>query len=116
MDDSWKEAYDERLSGWKAENAARREQSERTRGEWEKRSGDSTYSFTNATAGSSMASSFVDARDLVGGEGEGGKGVEALDVRYFTHNTSHKFTNWITAGPLFVCSQTASKPPQLWRG
>jgi hypothetical protein len=85
MDDSWKEHYDERLGTWKAENAARREQSERTRGEWEQRrlSGeDSTYSFANpsGTAGSSIASSFVDARDLVGGEGEGGQGVHALDV------------------------------------
>ncbi|KIM33462.1 hypothetical protein M408DRAFT_154727 [Serendipita vermifera MAFF 305830] len=79
MDDSWKGAYEERLAEWKAENAVRREQSEKTRGEWEKRSGDATYSFANPTAGSSMASSFVDARDLVAGEGEGGHGVQALD-------------------------------------
>ena len=83
MDDSWKEAYDERLGIWKAENAARREQSERTRREWEQRSlkgEDSSYSFASPSGavGSSIASGFVDARDLVGGDGA--QGIHALDV------------------------------------
>jgi hypothetical protein len=83
MDDSWKQEYDERLGTWKAENASRREQSERTRSEWEQRSlkgEDSTYSFANpsGTAGSSIASSFVDAKGLVGGDST--QGVHAVDV------------------------------------
>lgn len=84
MDDSWKEAYDERLSGWKAENAVRREQSEKTRHDWEKRRSlepPSKQPFPNVEA-SSIASSYVDARDLVSGEHEGGHGREALDVGY----------------------------------
>jgi hypothetical protein len=84
MDDSWKQTYDERLNSWKAENAARREQSEKTRQEWEKRRSQdldaSSYSMPPSAAHSSMASSFVDARDLVAGEGEGGHGTRALDV------------------------------------
>ncbi|PVF98071.1 hypothetical protein CPB86DRAFT_392705 [Serendipita vermifera] len=83
MDDSWKRAYDERLKEWKADNAARREQSEKTRGEWEKRRSqdlEASYSMPPSAAHSSMASSFVDARDLVTGEGEGGHGTRALDV------------------------------------
>ncbi|CAG8719400.1 14290_t:CDS:2, partial [Acaulospora colombiana] len=82
MDDSWKHAYDERLKEWKADNAARREQSEKTRGEWEKRRSqdlEASYSMPPSAAHSSMASSFVDARDLVAGEGEGGHGTRALD-------------------------------------
>ncbi|KAG8829151.1 hypothetical protein FRC17_007052 [Serendipita sp. 399] len=82
-DESWKKEYDERLSHWKAENAARREQSEKTRGEWEQRRSSKEYDagsyVTPSVATSSMASSFVDARDLVSGEGEGGHGREALD-------------------------------------
>ncbi|KAG8831811.1 hypothetical protein FRC20_008069, partial [Serendipita sp. 405] len=82
-DDSWKKEYDERLHHWKAENAARREQSEKTRTEWEQRRSSKDFEGTYVTpsvATSSMASSYVDARDLVSGEGEGGHGKEALDV------------------------------------
>lgn len=82
MDDSWREAYDERLSEWKAENAVRREQSEKTRSDWEKRRSlepANTQPFPSGPT-SSIASSYVDARDLVSGEHEGGHGKEALDV------------------------------------
>lgn len=82
MDESWKEAYDERLGHWKAENAVRREQSERTRAEYESRRGTASTTGANTTA-SSIGGSFVDARDLVSGEGEGGHGREALDVSLY---------------------------------
>lgn len=79
MDESWKEAYDERLNTWKAENALRREHSERTRAEYESRGGTTTTTGGDTIA-SSVGSNFVDARDLVSGEGEGGHGEHALDV------------------------------------
>ncbi len=85
-DDSWKGEYDERLNSWRAENAERRAQSEKTRGEWEQRRSSKEYveSYTTpTTTGSSMASSFVDARDLVSGEHQGGHGIEALNVSSF---------------------------------
>lgn len=71
MDESWKEVYDERLNAWKAENAVRREHSEKTRAEYESRRS-TTATTGGSTVASSVGGSFVDARDLVSGEGEGG--------------------------------------------
>jgi hypothetical protein len=79
MDESWKETYDERLNAWKAENALRREHSEKTRAEYESRR-DTTITPGHDAIVSNVGGSFVDARDLVSGEGEGGHGEHTLDV------------------------------------
>lgn len=83
MDDSWKEEYDSRLGSWKAENAARREQSEKLRAEYERQKATEPVeepSLASSIAPTSVGGSYVDARDLVSGEGQAGEGAKALDV------------------------------------
>jgi hypothetical protein len=111
MDDSWREAYDERLNSWKAENATRRDQSEKTRTEWEKRRSlepPSNQPFPKPEA-SSMASSYVDARDLVSGEHQGGHGKDALDVSLATFDVTldawNGFIDNVIAGASSRCTQ-----------